>query len=350
MSESLIEPELRVPKAPAASASPADSPLDTILMVTGGYCVAKALQAVADCGIADAIGDREVSIGAVAKATGTDPDVLGRLLRLLNSHGLFEAHGDSVAHNDASRLLRTDHPQSARSLARMFGLPFFWRTFEDFTETLHSGEPAAKRVFPEGLWAWFAENPEASSVFDEAMRGKSFAQVAGVVQAYDFSPFSRVADIGGGRGHLLQAILQRWDQVKGTLFEQPHVIEQAQSIGTDRLALLSGDFFRDRLPESDCYVLMEVIHDWDDDAALKILGAVRDAAPVGATLLLVEQLIPETERPNWVQMLDIHMLALFGARQRTRQEYERLLRKSGFLPTNLVDTFSGAAIIEARAS
>jgi arginine/ornithine N-succinyltransferase beta subunit len=95
-------------------------------------------------------------------------------------------------------------------------------------------------------------------------------------------------------------------------------------------------------------VLMEVIHDWDDDASLKILGAVHEAAPAGATVLLIEQLMPKTDRPNWVQVLDVHMLALFGARQRSRHEYESLLRKSGFRPTDLLDTFSGAAIVEAR--
>jgi hypothetical protein len=317
-------------------------------MTSGGYCVARALHAVADLAIADAIDDREVPITTVATATETNADVLGRLLRLLSSHGLFEVRGETVGHTEASRLLRSDHPQSARSLAQMFGLPFFWRTFEDLTDTLRSGEPAASRVYPEGLWAWFAENPQASAIFDEAMRAKSFAQVAGVVEAYDFSRFERVADIGGGRGHLLQAILEKWPDVHGILFEQPRVVEQARSIETDRLSLVSGDFFRDRLPASDCYVLMEVIHDWDDDASLKILGAVHEAAPAGATVLLVEQLMPETQESNWIQMLDVHMLALFGARQRSRDEYEGLLRNSGFRPTDLLDTFSGAAIVEAQ--
>jgi trans-aconitate methyltransferase len=203
-------------------------------------------------------------------------------------------------------------------------------------------------MFPDGLWAWFGENPEASSTFDEAMRGKSFAQVAGVVACYDFSKFARVADIGGGRGHLLEAIVERWPNTHGMLFEQPHVIEQARSVASDKLSLVAGDFFADRLPESECYVLMEVIHDWNDESALKILGAVRDSAPRGATLLLIEQLMPDSPEPNWVQMLDIHMLALFGARQRSSDEYGDLLRKAGFEPTNVIETLGGAAIIEAQ--
>jgi hypothetical protein len=347
MSESLIEPRDGTAVARTGAASH-QSPIDTVLTTSGGYCVARALHAVADLAIADAIDDREMPISTVAKATGTNADVLGRLLRLLSSHGLFEVRGETVGHSEASRLLRSDHPQSARSLARMFGLPFFWRTFEDLTDTLRTGEPAASRVYPNGLWAWFAENPDASAVFDEAMRAKSFAQVAGVVEAYDFSRFERVADIGGGRGHLLQAILEKWPDVHGVLFEQPRVVEQAQSIATEKLSLVPGDFFQNRLPESDCYVLMEVIHDWDDEASVKILGAVHEAAPAGATVLLVEQLMPETDEPNWVQMLDVHMLALFGARQRRRDEYESLLRKSGLRPTGLLDTFGGAAIVEAR--
>lgn len=334
--------------SPDGSAAAAGSALDTILMVSGGYCVSRALHAVADLGIADALGDEPLPVDALADATGTHADTLGRVLRLLSSHGVFDARGELVSHNPVSRLLRSDHPQSARALARMFGLPFFWKTFEVLPHTLRHGEPAAVEAYPEGLWGWLGSHGDAASVFDEAMRGKSFAQVASVVQAYDFSRFASIADIGGGRGHLLQAILERSPGAKGVLFDQPHVIEQAGSIASDRLALVAGDFFKDDLPASDGYVLMEVIHDWNDEQSLQILSAVFRAAPTGATVLLVEQLMPDGAGPHWVKMLDLHMLALFGAKQRNLDEYQRLLRAAGFEPTGVTETFSGAAIVEAR--
>ena len=127
---------------------------------------------------------------------------------------------------------------------------------------MKTGAPAAASVHPERLWTWLSKRPEASAVFNGAMTGKSFGQVAGVVGSYDFSRFEKIADVGGGRGHLLQAILQKWPEPMGILFEQPHVIDEVREIGTDRLQLRARDFFACNLPVADAYVLMEVIHDW----------------------------------------------------------------------------------------
>ena len=237
-----------------------------------------------------------------------------------------------MSHNPVSATLRTDHPQSARDLARMFGLPFVWETFEYFQHTVRTGRPAVEKALPEGVWAWLAERPEASAIFNGAMIGKSFGQVAAVVDTFDFSRFPRIADVGGGRGHLLQAILGKYPQAKGLLFEQPHVIDEVRGIASERLQLQAGDFFTDELPPCDAYILMEVIHDWADDRAAQILSTVRRSAPAGSALLLVEQLMPAIPGPHWVKMLDVHMMALFAARQRCQSEYDRLAKQCGFRP------------------
>lgn len=322
------------------------SPLDVILQTTGGYCVARALHVAADLGIADCVAEQPVAVAEVARAVDADADALGRLLRLLSAHGIFSVADGALSHNDASLTLRSDHPQSTRDLARMFGLPFFWETFAALGHTVRTGRPAAEKVHPEGMWAWLSERPDASAVFNGAMIGKSFGQVAGAVASYDFSRFGRIADIGGGRGHLLQAILEKWPSTTGVLFEQPHVIAEVTDISSDRLELRGGDFFKDELPVCDAYVLMEVIHDWADEESLQILSAVRDAAPAGSKLLLIEQLMPDTPGPHWVKMLDVHMMALFAARQRSAAEYDRLVQQCGFRRTGSIDTPAGISILE----
>ncbi len=333
------------PANPADSAGPS-STLDLILQTSGGYCVARALHVAADLGVADCVDDSPVEIAEVAARTHVDADALGRILSLLSAQGIFSVSDGTVSHSDASWTLRSDHPQSTRDLARMFGLPFFWQTFEALDHTVRTGTPAAAKVHPDGLWAWLSERPDASAVFNGAMIGKSFGQVAGVVGSYDFSRFRKIADIGGGRGHLLQAILQRWPQTTGVLFEQPHVVDEVRDIASVRLELVAGDFFADNLPKADAYILMEVIHDWTDEESLKILSAVRDAAPKGSTLLLVEQLMPDTPGPHWVKMLDVHMMALFAARQRSADEYHRLVEQCGFSASGAIDTPAGISILE----
>ena len=324
------------------------NPVESLLQLSAGYYVSRALHAVAELGVADALDDVPQPSAALAARTASHPGALDRVLRLLAQYGVFEYQDGLITHTPASRLLRQDHPQSMRSLVRMFGLPGFWAVVGELHSAIRTGQPSADRALPGGIWGYLKQNPDASRVFGEAMTGKARGHIAGVLAVYDFSRFGVVADIGGGHGHLIQAIVAATPTVRGVLFDQPQVAAEAQGVASERLQVVGGDFFQDRLPEADAYILMEVIHDWDDDASRRILGAVRREARVGATLLLIEALLPDDPSPNWPTTLDLVMLTI-GGRQRTLQEYSDLLRDSGFVLTRDVDTQAGISIIEANA-
>jgi len=208
-------------------------------------------------------------------------------------------------------MLRDDHPQSMRPLVRMFGLAGLWAAGGELGWTIRTGEPSADRALTGGFWGYLTRTPDASRIFGEAMTAKAHGQIA---------------DIGGGRGHLINAIVAARPTASGVLFDQPQVVSEAAAMASDRLRLAGGDFFTDPLPVADAYILMEVIHDWDDDAARRILAGVRRAARAGATLLLIEALLPKVRSPNWPTTLDIVMLTI-GGRQRTLGEYVELLRE-----------------------
>jgi len=299
--------------------------------------------------VADALDDQPRTPAELAAAVGAHPDSLARVLRLLSAYGIFEVDGDKVRHSPASRLLRSDHPHSMRAFARMFGLELNWNAYIEFGHSLRTGQPATTKTTPRGLWAYFQENPEAGRIFNEAMVSKAQAQVPAVIAAYDFSPFGTIADIGGGRGHLLQALLQADRSARGVLFDLPNVIQDAAAAASDRLKLQAGDFFKDPLPAADAYILMEVIHDWADDESLAIFKAIRRAAKPGAKLLVIEQLIPGDNEPHWSKMLDIHMLTLLGGKQRTGKEYGELLHRTGFELFRVHPTRSDVSIMEAGA-
>jgi hypothetical protein len=323
------------------------SPVHALLRISGGYCLSRCLHVVADLGVADALDETPRTAADLAAAVGAHGESLGRVLRLLAAHGVFEAHGDAFRHSPASRLLRSDHPQSMRALARMFGLPVNWSIYEAFDHSVRTGRPAAERVIPGGFWAYFADHSAESAIFNAAMRGKAHGQVAAIVASYDFSRLRRIGDIGGGRGHLLRAVLDAAPSSMGVLFDLPPVIAEASEAASDRMTLQAGDFFADPLPACDAYLVMEVIHDWADAEAEAILGAIRRAAPPNARILVIEQIIPTDPGPHWSKMLDIHMLALVGGRQRTRREYEALLTKAGLSLTREIDTGADISILEA---
>ena len=183
------------------TALPEPNPFNTLLQISGGYNLSRCLHAVANLGVADALDETPQTAAALASSVQAHPDALGRVLRLLAANGIFTAAGDTFGHSPASRLLRSDHPQSMRALARMFGLPSFWSIYCHLEESLRTGLPATAKVLPDGFWAYFAEHPEENAVFNAAMAAKAPAQAAGVVAAYDFSGFGTIGDIGGGRGH-----------------------------------------------------------------------------------------------------------------------------------------------------
>ena len=171
------------------------------------------------------------------------------------------------------------------------------------------------------------------------------SRIADVIASYDFGRHRRIVDVGGGEGHLLRAVVASAEGVKGVLFDQPAVVERAH--GTDeRLAFAGGDLFTTPLPAGDLFILHEVLHDWDDAHCAELLGAVRRAMPSGSRLLIIEVELAE-DGPRWPKLLDVLMLAVFGARQRTNDEYRALLTASEFEITGQTSTPGGLTLIEA---
>ena len=279
--------------------------------------------------------------------TGTNPDALHRVLRSLVNHGIFELQDGRFSHNAASRLLRADDPASMRSLARMMGLNFHWDVFRELGHSLKTGESAASTAVPGGLFEHLRTHPEDGRIFNEAMVGKAFGQIGPVLDAYDFTSFKTIGDIGGGMGHLLTAILNATPTAEGVLFELPEVIDQAKANPHPRIDYVAGDFFKDPIPPCDLYVMMTVIHDWSDPDAIAILQNVRANAPAGAKLLFVEAIVDESARESFPMDLDIEMLVFAAGRERTEEQWRSLLERAGFKLTRATPHPGIGGLVEA---
>jgi hypothetical protein len=323
-------------------------PDEIIWTLTNAVIPSRCLHVIAALGVADEVGDDPVSTPELASRCGADADALGRMLRLMAAHGIFAPHGDGFRHTPASRLLRSDHPKSMRALATMMGLPVFAATFDRLEHSARTGSPAIDAVEPDGLWAYLQAHPEEARTFDRAMTAKAAVDIATLLDAYDFSRFATIADIGGGRGHLLTAILDAVPTAAGVLFDRPQVIE-ALDIAHARLTPYPGDFFAGPLPTADAYVLMDVIHDWPDDECLAILRAIRAAARTGAKVLVIENVLPENEPEPRGQVLDVIMLAMAGGRERTAERLSELLTSCGFGEPTVIPTKGRLRIVEASA-
>jgi hypothetical protein len=218
----------------------------------------------------------------------------------------------------------------------------------DLGHALRTGRPAAEVAFPEGIFNYLAKHPDESLVFDRAMTAKSHSEIAAVLRAYDFSRFATIADIGGGRGHLLEAVLNKAPQATGVVFDLPHVLGARGSAHTHgRVSVQSGDFFKDPLPICDAYLLKNILHDWSDAESIEILKSVRRSAPSSASLLVIEAELPEGLEPHPAKWLDVVMLGWASGRERTASEYTQLFAAADFKLARLVRASVEVSIFEA---
>lgn len=314
---------------------------------TGAY-VSRCLHVVAELGVADHVGPDGADVEQVAKSVGADPDALGRMLRALSGAGIFDVELPMIRHNDVSPLLRNDHPMSMCAFAHMMGLPLSWDAIGRLPETARTGRAGMLALDPDGFFSYLSSHPEQRNVFDAAMASKSWADIGAILDAYDFGAHGSVADVGGGRGHLLQAIVDRHPSIEASLVELPEVIDQLSAAATGGdLRLVGADFFTDDLPSADAYVLMEIIHDWDDHDAVRILSNIRRSAPPSAVVLLVETVLSDRPGPDPAKTLDVVMLAVTGGRERTGSEFEALFAAAGFTTTEVIPTAGSVQIVRA---
>jgi O-methyltransferase len=324
-------------------------PHEAIWSLTNALVPSSCLHLIAELGLADHLDEQPRSVDELARTCGVDADALDRVLCLLASCGIFLRSGRSYMHSPASRLLRSDHPMSMRAFARLMGLPLIGTVFSNLEYSVQTGAPAVARVEPNGFWAYLQDHPDEAQIFGQAMSAKAAADISAVLGAYDFTEFSCVADIGGGRGHLLRAVLDSARSAKGVLFDLPGVIETLD-IADDRLALHAGDFFVDPLPKADAYLLMEVLHDWRDAECVAILSAIRRAAPSGGRVLVIENILPDDEADVRGHTLDVLMLAVTGGRERTTAELEKLFQAAGLRRGRLLETQGPLRILEATCA
>ena len=334
---------------PSAATPPSPANIQLMQLTTACWA-SRCLHVVAELGVADALGDQPQSTEALAKATSTQPQALYRVLRLLASLGIFEWRNGTWNHTESSRFLRTNHPESLRDYVRMLGLPVFWSAFEDLEHSLRTGECAFANRHPEGVFGYLAKHPEQSRIFDSAMTSKSHRDIAAILPAYGFSQFATIADIAGGRGHLLRAILKSSPKTQGILFDQPHVVAEVAPEDGEKLTVVGGNFFTDSMPKADAYLLMNIIHDWPDAESIKILLAIRRAMSKHARVLIIETVVPDATGPHLSKELDIAMMALPGGMERTREEYASLAAKCALRLERMVETLSPYSVLEMVAA
>jgi hypothetical protein len=287
----------------------------------------------------------------LAPLTATHAPALYRVMRTLASLGLFtEDHAHRFALRPLGEALKSGTPSHATAL--IMGGDLVARSFDNLLYSVQTGKTGFQKSFGVPLFDWLAGHPVDASLFHQTMVGIHGMEPPAIAAAYDFSVFKTIADVGGSTGNLLTTILGRHPAPRGILFDLPHVVRDAPAFIaqrglTDRIQVEAGSFFDRVPPGADAYIFSHIIHDWNEEQCLTILGHCRRAMSSGGRLLLVEMVLPDGDTPHPGKMLDVCMLMLPGGEERTEAQYATLLDKAGFRLTRVVPTASLVSVVEA---
>jgi SAM-dependent methyltransferase len=327
-----------------------------LLRMIWGIHVSRCVYAVAELGIADLLADGAASSTELARATGAHEPSLYRVLRLLAALGVFEElDSRTFGLTPVAELLRGDSPVSMRLWATFREALGGVLSFQHIVETIRTGEPGFDIEFGQGVFEFVSQHPRAAAVHDAAMSERTAALAPSVADTYDFSGLRTLVDVGGGKGTLLAEILRRHPHLRGTLLEIPPVAARAadvlDAIDADRWEVVAGDFFEPVPEGADCYVMANVLHDWDDSRSIEILSNCRRAMATGGRVLIVERLIPEdASDPVPTLLSDINMLVITGGQERTNAEYGRLLEAAGLRLGKIEPVTFPYGVIEGSAA
>jgi hypothetical protein len=325
------------------------APHEHILAIILGFWKAHALGLATKLGLPEFLADGPLHVDELAGRTETNPSALFRLLRALESTGIFIQVSPLVFGNTpASECLRESVPGSQRALV-LQNLSIGNGAFEGWAQleySVRTGEPSVDKIYGYGYWELLRRNPEANEANNAAMRSASVAMTPAVTAAYDWSQFRLIADVGGGIGTQLVSILDASPSSKGILFDQPHL--HAESISHDRMNAVGGDFFASVPADADAYLLRWVLHDWTDTEARAILRTLRRSMKPTARLIVAESVIPQGAAFDFGKWADLQMLVLVGGRERTETEFRDLLLAAGFGLQNVLATASPLSLLVAK--
>jgi len=323
-----------------------------ILMLLNGAYVAGAVSCLAQLGIPDLLEGGPKSAAELAAQIGANPDRLYRLMRATACVGVLTEGADhKFSQTPMSSVLRKDARPSLRGMASMGGRDWHGLGWSHLEHCVRTGKLALDEIYGMHIFDYFAQNPTEAAIFDEAMTGLSYIDGPAVVDAYNFEGIGSIVDIAGGRGLLLATILQRHPEMRGTLYEMPHVLEGAKTGALqplmERCTLASGDMFSSVPSGTDAYIMKHIIHDWPDEQCILLLKACRKGLNAGGKLLIVDSVIQPGNEFSPSKFLDVQMLIFPGGRERTEPEFRKLLEASGWKLNRIIPTVAVDSVVEA---
>ena len=316
-----------------------------------GLVITKAIYCVAKLNIADTLAAKgPMNCSALAAQSGAHEESLYRLMRALASIGIFrEDQNGNFLLTPLAECLRDDSPDSVKAMALGVGNVWF-KAYSELMYPIQTGKGGFEHAMGMPVFEYLTANPDEGKIFDRMMTDIHGGETEPMINAYDFSAFETIVDVGGGNGEVITSILKKHKQLKGILFDLPEVINRARQNITstglnDRCQLDTGNFFESVSKGGDAYIMRHIIHDWSDADAVTILSNCRKAMKPGGKVLVVEAVIQEGNEPSPFKLLDLTML-MVGGKERTKKQFDSIFSQAGLKVNRIVPFQNDLSVVE----
>ncbi len=316
--------------------------------------IARAIGVAVDLELADILSNGPKTVTELADLTDTNPENLYRLLRALASYGIFREKPHKTFRSTPLARGLQEGTGSMKHMIVHQQNRLNWQMVGEMDYCVKTGKDVARKILGMDIFEHLKKYPEKNRLYNLAMTETSEIASATVLSAYNFSRQKKLVDVGGGQGYLLSIILYKYPNLKGVIFDLPHVVEGAkqtiEKLGVEnRVTIIPGDFFI-TIPEgADTYILKNIIHAFDDDKCVTLLKNIHHAIANNGKLLIIEVVVSEDNAPSFGKIFDLQMLiGAPGGKERTCREFEEILARSGFKLKRVIPTVSHFSIIEAE--
>lgn len=319
-----------------------------------GFWIAKSISVACELNLAEIIGKKEMEVEEIAKIAGTDPDALYRLLRALASEGIFKETKTRFFKNNPYSNALLESPGNLKNMIMHQLNETNCKVVNDMKYSIKTGKNAAHQLLGTDIFTHLENTPEKNELYNKAMSETSRLSSAAIVSAYSFRGIKTLVDVGGGEGTLLCRILEKQKDLKGILFDLPHVVRTGEKVAekygvNDRIQIIPGSFFKTPLPKADGYLLKNILHAFDDETSIRLLKSIHKVMDNNGKIIVVEAVIREDNKPAFGKLFDLQMLiGTENGKERTKAEYRDLFQKSGFQLVRIVDTVSPFSIVEGK--
>ncbi len=310
-----------------------------VLELIEAFRRSKAMFAAVSLGVFDILQRKPADATALANELGVEAEPLERLLDACVGLKLLRKNGASYENEPVASTYLCRASEGTLTGYILYSNDVLFRLWTHIEDAIREGTPRWKQAFgiDGAIFDHFFRTEEAKETFVQGMHGMGLLTSPKVVEAFDLSRFRRMVDLGGATGHLAIAACERYPDLRAVVFDLPQVIGAARayasqsSLASQRVELTAGDFFSDDLPDADLFAMGRILHDWPEDKIRALLAKIYRRLPARGGILLAEKLLYEDKTgPISANLQSLNMLMCTQGKERTLNEYRRLLEDAGF--------------------